>query len=164
MSRTATKLRIEFPLAVHEQVRFGSNSSQTQAQLKRAQHEAVAVGDAFVVNFWIEYADLDALDELAQSESGDGLSMLVNGERVAIEIAEVSDAAQCQMEAIEFYDSALKEMIATLSDEAFLAALEELMVPADQRKAQQQIAALLNSDAAADSEEKDPNIDTTDDV
>jgi len=39
--------------------------------------------------------------------------------------------------------------------------LDELMVPADKRKAQQQIAALLNADRA-DSEEKDPNTDTTD--
>merc|ERR1719300_2061015 len=55
------------------------------------------------------------------------------------------------------------EIGATLSSEAFIATLDELMVPADKRKAQQQIAALLSADRAADanSEEKDPNTDTT---
>ena len=53
---------------------------------------------------------LDVLDELAQSESDSGLSVTVNGEGVAIEISEVCDAAQCQISAIEFYDSALKDI------------------------------------------------------
>ena len=85
MCRTATKLLIEFPLCVHDQIRFGSSSLETQ--IKRRQHEPVAIGEAFCLNFCIEWADLDALDELAQSVSSEGLSLTVNGGSMAIDIA-----------------------------------------------------------------------------
>ena len=42
--------------------------------------------------------------------------MIINDEAVAISINEVTDDAQCQIEAIEFYNQTLKDMLQILKN------------------------------------------------
>jgi len=156
MARSSVKLTINFPLSVHCGIQSVKDKGAASMQ-----HEVIAVGDEFSRNFWVE---TNALDE-AVKISGE-LFLAVNDERVRIEIEEVVNDSQCRFEAIAFYDCILKEMLHSLRnitdpdvlrakaaeiqnalDNELKETFDELTAePADKRKLQQKIKALLVMD------------------
>ena len=91
-----TKISIEFTMLVHNGTQIQENGSK--------QFDVIAVGDAFSATFWV---DVDSAD-VKRNEDENFLT--VNGDRVDIEEEQVTDEAQFQYEAIEFYDALLKNM------------------------------------------------------
>jgi len=157
MGRTATKLTIEFPLSVHHGIREAKGKGTGSAK-----HEIIVTDDVFSRNFWVA---IDALD--GSTGGDDGLWLTVNGERVPIAVHEVSNNAQCQNDAIDFYECSLQDMLHTLRNitdaETLRATAREFdrelnsertletfsritAEPAEKRNLQQKISALLTVD------------------
>lgn len=101
MGRSATKLRIEFPLNVTSDVYDTKNSN------KFTLHDLIVTNDYFSNTFWISLSDFN------QQTIGndDGLYLIVNGKKVGIEIKQVTDDQECQYEVISFYEQVLKDML-----------------------------------------------------
>ena len=107
MSRsTATKLSIEFPLNVYNDI-YNSDDKDTKFHL----HDLIITTEDFSSNFWVSIGDFDNT-----TTGGDNLQLIVNEQPVSIVINEVTNDAQCQLEAIEFYNQVLKDMLHTLKN------------------------------------------------
>jgi len=163
MARCSTKLAVEFPLSVHRGIRMARAKGTGSMH-----HDVIAVGDEFSSDFWIEAVALDEAVKIA-----DELFLAVNGQRVPIEIVEVTDSARGRLEAIAFYDGILKEMLHSLREltdaqalrakaqeidsalnNEFAAAFAELTAgPPEKRELRQQIASLVSGDKELDDEE-----------
>ena len=109
MGRTATKLSIEFPLNVYNDIYNSTRKGNDDHSNKFHLHDLILTSNEFKEIFWISIEDYDNT-----TTGGDGLSLIINGQVISIEIEEINEDQECQYEAIDFYNVVLKDMLHTL--------------------------------------------------
>eukprot|EP01084_Bolivina_argentea_P251173 421158_1 len=103
MGRTATKLCIEFPINVCNDIYSNKHTFHL--------YDLIITNDEFKSIFWV---NIDDFDNTTKGNDMNGLHLIINKQIIPITINEVINNEECQYEAIDFYNQVLKDMLYVL--------------------------------------------------